>query len=93
MSRINSILDQELGFRVGRTYRSIEAEFAGQQAQLDHSRSKYFQLKEHNGDRDDWLLVVQAETANATAKRKRRHPRFIVQPGCLPLLTSSRNTP
>lgn len=61
VSTINRILDEELMMREGRTYTRIEASVANEQAQLDHSRSKHFQLKSHDPDRGDWLLVVRAE--------------------------------
>ncbi len=61
VSTINRVLDEELLLREGRTYTRIEATVANEQAQLDHSRSKHFQLKSYDAGRDDWLLVVRAE--------------------------------
>ena len=62
VSRINALLRDEYHLREAKTYAKIEATFAGEQCQLDHSRSKHFQLKGRDEDRDDWLLVVRSET-------------------------------
>ena len=62
VTRINDILRHEMLMREGRTYVRIEASCANEQAQLDHSRCKHFQIKDWDSKRGDWLLTVQSES-------------------------------
>ncbi|MEO1479722.1 MAG: hypothetical protein AAFV01_14205, partial [Bacteroidota bacterium] len=47
----------DLGYRRVQPYRLIEVDFANQEHQMDWTRSKYWQVTDHDAESDDFLLT------------------------------------
>lgn len=68
---VNRILNLEMGFREKQARVRVEACYANQEFQLDFSRSKYFQVKDYDAKKDDWLLIASGKELHYKQNEKR----------------------